>query len=636
VALVVAAFTAGAAQASLPTDRYGFANGCYSLQDQSGQPIAAPSGPFRMHAADLGVYLLYGVHHDFLADPGTGTPTPTAAPSTAAEWTLTGNPNAGYKLKNKATSNVVRATFLSDAGCADFPEASVGAEGQPPRTLRNGRPVYGWADAHMHWMGFELFGGDWHCGRPWSEFGVDYALPDCAQYDQGSNGTIRAFLDGRTPGEPYDSAGWSTFGYWPNPDALAEESTYWTSIERAWLGGLRLLVVQFVDNEALCDVMTTKHLSCNDMNSVRVQNQDLEKLRDYVDAQNGGPGKGWLRIVTTPAQARRAIYQGNLAVVKGIEVSHVLDCGELAGTPQCNASQVDAGLDELESLGITSFFPVHKFDNGFGGTKMDSGEIGYIVNAGNFSKTGHFWAAGPCNGATSDRTQLTTPPSEAAAGIAYQLIGTTLVPVYGPPPHCNARGLTTMGTYLVNQMIDRHMIIEVDHMDEVTADQAMRILGATTPASSTATAIGHPIRRSRASAQSAGLRASTRTRTGARASALTSTASPASPGRLPPRSTIRSDRLTAACTSIARPGATGLSTSTRTASPTTAYGPTGSRLGASAARSRGCVRCSTVRRIIWKCGRPSGSTRASGPDEPPPVARLEARAVGRSAARRRS
>ena len=478
VALVVIALTAGTAQASLPIDRYGFANGCYSLQDQSGQPIAAPSGPFRMHAADLGVYLLYGVHHDFLADPGTGTPTPTAAPSTAAEWTLTGNPNAGYKLKNKSTSSVVRVTFLSDAGCADFPEASVGAEGQPPRTLRNGRPVYGWADAHMHWMGFELFGGDWHCGRPWSEFGVDYALPDCAQYDQGSNGTIRAFLDGRTPGEPYDSVGWPTFGYWPNPDALAEESTYWTSIERAWLGGLRLMVVQFVDNEALCDLMTTKHLPCNDMSSVRAQNQDLEKLRDYVDAQYGGPGKGWLRIVTTPAQARRVINQGNLAVVKGIEVSHILDCGELQGVPQCNASQVDAGLDELESMGITSFFPVHKFDNGFGGTKMDSGEIGYIVNAGNFSKTGHFWAAGPCNGATSDRTQLTTPPSEAAAGIAYQLIGTTLVPVYGPPPHCNARGLTTMGTYLINQMIDRHLIIEVDHMDEVTADQALSIVEA--------------------------------------------------------------------------------------------------------------------------------------------------------------
>src|SRR5437899_106848 len=101
-ALVVVAvgFTAGVAEAALPPDRYGFPNGCYSLQDQNGQLIAAPSGPFRMHATTLGVYLLYGVHQDFLADPGSGTPTPAAAPSTAAEWTVTGNPNAGYKLTN--------------------------------------------------------------------------------------------------------------------------------------------------------------------------------------------------------------------------------------------------------------------------------------------------------------------------------------------------------------------------------------------------------------------------------------------------------------------------------------------------------------------------------------------------------
>ena len=96
VALVVIAVTAGTAQAAVPPDRFGFAHGCYSLQDESAQLIAPASGPFRMQATTLGEYLLYGVHQDFLADPGTGTPAPAAAPSTAAEWRVTGNPNAGY------------------------------------------------------------------------------------------------------------------------------------------------------------------------------------------------------------------------------------------------------------------------------------------------------------------------------------------------------------------------------------------------------------------------------------------------------------------------------------------------------------------------------------------------------------
>jgi hypothetical protein len=73
---------------------------------------------------------------------------------------------------------------------------------------------------------------------------------------------------------------------------------------------------------------------------------------------------------------------------------------------------------------------------------------------------------------------MTTPPSEIAASLARQLIGSTVVPLYGPPPHCNERGLTTMGSYLINQMIDRHFIIEIDHMDEVTANGAMNIVEA--------------------------------------------------------------------------------------------------------------------------------------------------------------
>jgi hypothetical protein len=489
VALVVIAVMAGTAQAAVPPDRYGFVHGCYSLQDQGGQLIAPGSGPFRMQATTLGEYLLYGVHGDFLADSGTGTPTPATAPSTAAEWKLTGNPNAGYSLKNNATHNVIRATFLSETSCAIYPEASTGAEGTPPRTRRiKPGPVYGFADAHMHWTGFRLFGGAWHCGRPWHKYGIVYAMPDCAQYDQGTNGQVRAFIDGRVPGQPYDSVGWPTFGYWPGATQQAEEGTYYTSVERAWLGGLRLLVVQFVDNEALCDAMTTRDpappTSCNDMNSVRQQNQDLEDFQDYVDAQNGGPGKGWLRIVTSPAQARKVIDRGQLAVVKGIELSRILNCGETVESdpePQCDAAHVDAGLNELQGMGITSFFPVHKFDNAFGGTKMDSGAIGPIVNAGNFDKTHHFWNVNQCSGPGEDREQQTAPIETNVAQLIYDLgllPPAISVPIYGPPPHCNQRGLTTMGSYLINKMIDRHFIIELDHMDEVTADMAMNIVEA--------------------------------------------------------------------------------------------------------------------------------------------------------------
>jgi hypothetical protein len=248
------------------------------------------------------------------------------------------------------------------------------------------------------------------------------------------------------------------------------------------------LVVLFVDNEALCDAMTIRNPAppafCNDMDSVRLQNQDLEEFQDYVDAQNGGPGQGWLRIVTTPSRARKVIDQGKLAVVKGIELSRILDCGETVANdpePQCDQAHVDAGLDELQAMGITSFFPVHKFDNAFGGTKMDSGALGPIVNAGNFYKTQHFWHVHQCGGTGEDREQPTVPIASSLAQLIYDLgllPPTVSNPVYGPPPHCNDRGLTGIGAYLINKMIDRHFIIEADHMGEVTADMTMDILEA--------------------------------------------------------------------------------------------------------------------------------------------------------------
>ena len=60
----------------------------------------------------------------------------------------------------------------------------------------------------------------------------------------------------------------------------------------------------FVENRALCELYPLKRNSCDEMDSVRLQDRRIDELEDYIDAQNGGPGKGWFRIVTDPFQAR--------------------------------------------------------------------------------------------------------------------------------------------------------------------------------------------------------------------------------------------------------------------------------------------------------------------------------------------
>ena len=63
----------------------------------------------------------------------------------------------------------------------------------------------GTIDAHTHVTAFEFLGGDWHCGRPWHPFGIPFALPDCAPYEQGTNGTVESFIDYGAPAHPHDT-----------------------------------------------------------------------------------------------------------------------------------------------------------------------------------------------------------------------------------------------------------------------------------------------------------------------------------------------------------------------------------------------------------------------------------------------
>jgi hypothetical protein len=453
-----------------PLTRYSLVHGCYSLRVGSGRRV----GPVRMQAATLGEYLLYTSAGKYIG-PGLDA---VATPDSSTIWRV----DRHFRITDTATGEAYPVVFRAASGCAVYPEAGVDATGRAFRGASPEAGAMGTIDAHTHVTAFEFLGGDFHCGRPWSPYGVPFALPDCAPYETGTNGQVESFLDYGAPFHKHDTVGWPTFHAWPAPTDLAEEGDYYTGIERAWKAGLRVMVTHLVDNEALCELMSKRHNPCNDMDAVHIQARDLHELQDYIDAQFGGPGRGFFRIVTNPFQARRVINAGKLAVVEGIEVSHLFNCGEYLGVPQCDQSQVDAGLKEVRALGVSTFFPVHKFDNAFGGTKMDSGEIGLLVNGGNHLETGHFWDVRTCTGPAHDSTQLTLPPAGTLAqlidGPAAKLFGGAPLPVYPPPPHCNQRGLTALGTYLIDKMIQEHFIVELDHMDVKTADATLAILEA--------------------------------------------------------------------------------------------------------------------------------------------------------------
>ncbi|HEX6945033.1 MAG TPA: hypothetical protein VF196_02500, partial [Casimicrobiaceae bacterium] len=411
---MVAAVVPAAPAAAAAPDRYSLANGCYALQS-GGTTVA---GPFRMQATELGRYLLYGLKRDFLSAGSDGKVAPAADPSPSGDWRVdpaAGGfrltlPDAGGKALTASGSTLTMGdgstfTFAAADGCPVYPEVDVNATGGPSTGATSFGEVSGLLDAHMHMMAFEFLGGRAHCGRPWHRYGAPYALVDCPDhYPNGSGAVLENTLYGN-PARTHDPVGWPTFKDWPDPHSLTHEQSYYKWVERAWRGGLRVYVNLLVENKVLCELYPLKQNSCDEMDAVRLQAKRIRELENYIDAQNGGPGKGWFRIVTDPFQARRVINEGKLAVILGIEVSEPFGCQVLNDQPQCDAAQIDRGLDEVYNLGVRDMEIINKFDNALAGVAGDAGTTGEIVNTGNKYLTGRYWPMRTCPSTPEDETQ---------------------------------------------------------------------------------------------------------------------------------------------------------------------------------------------------------------------------------------
>lgn len=492
-----------AAQPAVPTDRYNLFNACYGLQSTatgrwlSGTKFSAPDlsagTPLYFKPTELGRYLLYGPDRTFLGKPGLlANAGYVKVPGKRTNWTVTqAGPgqfrlfvdDAGY-LAVSATQAAVFVASPNAAtqftphrreGCAEFPEISTNVEGDPAAGVSGFQETRGYIDAHTHGMAFEFLGGRVHCGRPWSPWGVETALQDCPDHTLtgGYGAVMEAFLSGKTS---HDPVGWPTFKDWPAPGSLTHEGTYYKWMERSWRAGQRILVNLLVENNQLCMLYPLKRNPCDDMKSVRLQAKDMRALENYVDAQHGGPGKGWYRIVTTPAEARQVINAGKLAVVMGIETSVLFGCHVRLGIPSCTKASIEEQLDEVKELGVVQMELVNKFDNALAGVAGDEGTTGYLVNAANTLETGSPWKMQTCDPndpEVHDKDQDNSAPipsQDALFGAVLSVLPTSIVdmvpaiPLYPAKHHCNKLGLSELGEATIRGMAERNMIFDPDHM----------------------------------------------------------------------------------------------------------------------------------------------------------------------------
>ena len=501
----------------LQLSEFSVANGCFGLQSafsrQFVQPAAAryAAGPatqaenFTLRPTELGKYLIYGSDRQMITAQGN-TLVASAEPTDAAVWQasfdqaksqfsftntagqfLALDETAGLTTTSEPTERTqFKLTPSSD--CAAYPEMPTAMEGTPYKGRGENQPIIGFADTHTHMgMSSEMSldgsvgpsAGGVLYGEVVHRFGIPHALGSCEGF-HGPNGIRDAnnILE-TTPGAQHDTQGWPTFVDWPRRNFLTHQVMYHAWVERAWRAGLRVMVNHGTNIAALCRVGQTysgkPEADCNDMSVASKQVEYLYDVQDYVDAQFGGPGKGWYRIVKTPAEARKVANEGKLAVVLGVEVAQVFNCGVtmLPGGGEirkCDQAQIDEEIDKLWALGARHVYPFHDIDSSLGGAGIFSGDV---INFLNFLDTGAFWKTTECRDFPENEPSVREPGTNmttAIPGTGSNALTTMLLeavggitPLYPDGKRCNARTVTDLGQYALTALMNRGFVIDIDH-----------------------------------------------------------------------------------------------------------------------------------------------------------------------------
>lgn len=365
-----------------------------------------------------------------------------------------------------ARSTVVLTCLVLACGEADpdarSPEGG-SAGGKADDASASTEPVTGVADLHLHMFAEHAFGGAWLHGTHDGEPGD--ALVDCdgghdharLRDDLGplltpttcegmSNlelawkvplagamllagggivgdkiGKIRG-SDGDTGEHEDRTEGFPGFAGWPRWDVIAHQQAWEGQLEDAYRDGLRLEVISAVSMGWLCNALPEENRDrpqCSEFDDVMVQ---LEAAHAFAQRTS------WAEIATSPAEARRIIGEDKLALVLSVEADRIMDEFEDWRVP----------FEAFYDAGVRTLQPVHSLDNRFVGTALHN----VIFQLAQYTDNCHVDT--DCGATTSDIT-----------------LG------FDVDEHCkNEVGLRPDGVALVEEMMDRGMLVDTAHFSE--------------------------------------------------------------------------------------------------------------------------------------------------------------------------
>lgn len=290
-----------------------------------------------------------------------------------------------------------------------------------PMATLGPRNVAGFADIHVHMMSFFGFGGNMVFPTPFLN-----PMPN----GNGNHGRFLAGLQGMTSHPQRTLAN----VHWPRHLDTVHQQTSLADLRTAHENGLSLIVMSAVDNQWVSRFLATgrnQDTPRGDMDSVRLQ----VRAAHAFAAQHS-----WFRIALDPAEARRIIANGDLAVVLGVEVANLF--------PD-NLGNWRNQLDELYDLGVRQMGLAHETDTKFSGAARHHGVTLALSN----------WI----------KSKVTRP----FASVPSSWVSTLRDYKSFDYQTGNPVGLKPVGQELLSALAEKRMIIDIDHISRRARGQAI-------------------------------------------------------------------------------------------------------------------------------------------------------------------
>lgn len=363
---------------------------------------------------------------------------------------------------------------------------------QPPK-------LYGFMDMHTHpvsQLGFgeQLFYGD-NDGDPNIALGScncihNFIVPpfdgNCSQQNKFRNEMVDDI-------DPHSKVrGYPDFKEWPRYNSLLHQQMWIEWIKRAKEGGLRVMVALAVNNHTIADAAETGG-SNDDLGSM---NKQLIRMKALFSRH-----PDFVEIAYTSADLRRIVMAGKLAVILGIEMDNIgnfynpADHKGASYNPNPTEAQIKSEIDRLFNLGVRYIFPIHITNNVFGGTALYYNAF----NIPNKYNTGTVFVPEAVSSVDGITFRLTSPsqelnhPAFVNMGFTWSLVALFNVvpanimpdplgfnyPSYPSPEpnngHRNSLGLTPKGEVAIRYMMQKGMMIDIDHMSEKSAETVLNM-----------------------------------------------------------------------------------------------------------------------------------------------------------------